>query len=171
MVMKHVQWIVPIVEVVVATVAIVVQACQIVCVQTIREPWILTNHRHMMARGPGVSQLPQITENAWFLGCLNFECTNKVVEYEALVLSLQRTISLNAAALKVILHPTNSVGVFKDITIDEGKHERPLKTATKGKKGNLIPEGGVFLNMLYGLQNLCQGPRNSGTHRTTTTNR
>lgn len=64
MVMKHVQWIVPIVEVVVATVAIVVQACQIVCVQTIREPWILTNHRHMMARGPGVSQLPQITENA-----------------------------------------------------------------------------------------------------------
>jgi len=33
---------------------------------------------------------------------LDFECTNNVSEYEALVLGLQKAISLNVVALKVV---------------------------------------------------------------------
>jgi len=86
---------------------------------------------------------------------LKFECTNNAAKYEALMMSLHKTISLNEATLKVILHPTNNVDAFKDIIIDEGKHEQPLETIVKGRKGNLIPKGGVFPNKLYGLQNFC----------------
>lgn len=102
--------------------------------------------------------------------CLKFECTHNDAEYEALVLSLQRIINLNVAALTVILYPVDNVDAFKNITIDEGKHEQPLETTAGAKQGNLILEGWVSLNKLYGLHNFYQGTRNSGTHRTTTTN-
>jgi len=36
------------------------------------------------------------------LSRLEFKCTNNIVEYEALVLSLQKAISLNVIALKVV---------------------------------------------------------------------
>jgi len=102
--------------------------------------------------------------------CLKFKCTNNIVEYEALMLSLQRTISLNAVARKVILHPMNSVDAFKDITINEGKHEKPLKTPAKGKKGNPTLKGVISLNKLNDSQKFYRGQRNRRTHRTTTTN-
>jgi len=35
-------------------------------------------------------------------GCLEFKCTNNIVEYEALILGLQKAINLNVAALKVV---------------------------------------------------------------------
>jgi len=104
-------------------------------------------------------------------GCLMFECTKNVDEYKTLVLGLQRTINLNMDALKVIVHPVNSVDVVNDITTNEGEHEQPLKTTAKGKKGNIIPKGVVSLNKIYDLQKLCQGPRNNRSHWSTTTNK
>lgn len=34
--------------------------------------------------------------------CLEFECKNNIVEYEALMLGLQKAISLNVVVLKVV---------------------------------------------------------------------
>lgn len=34
--------------------------------------------------------------------CLEFECTNNVAEYEALVLGLEKAINLNVVMLKVV---------------------------------------------------------------------
>jgi len=99
--------------------------------------------------------------------CLKFKCTNNAPKYETLMLSLQRTINLNAVTWKLILYPTDNFDAFKDIKIDEGKHEQPLKTTSKCKEGNFTPEVGFSLNKLYGLQNYCQRMRNSGTQRTT----
>jgi len=68
----------------------------------------------------------------------------------------------------VILYLADSVFAFKYITVDEAKHELPLKTIVEGKEGNFNPKGGVSLNKLYGFHNFCQRPRNNGTHKTTT---
>ena len=63
MLMKHVQYIVPIVVVIIAveTVASAVLACQTVHVQRSCGPRILTNQGHMMAEGLSASQSPKIT--------------------------------------------------------------------------------------------------------------
>lgn len=102
--------------------------------------------------------------------CLKFECRNNVVEYEALMLGLKKAISLNVVALKVILHHKNNVDALKDTTTNEDEHEKPLKAAVDGNKGNPISKGVASLNKLYDLQNLCQGPRNNRTHMSTTMN-
>lgn len=68
----------------------------------------------------------------------------------------------------MILHPANNVDTLKNVTVNEGKHEEPLKTTAKGKKGSPIPKGGVSLNKLYGLHNSYQDPRNNRTNKTTT---
>ena len=64
----------------------------------------------------------------------------------------------------------DNVDAFKDTTANEDEHEKPLKTTVDGKKRDPIPKGAVSLNKLYDLQNHCQGPKNSRTHRSTTTN-
>jgi len=65
----------------------------------------------------------------------------------------------------------NIVDTFKEITTDEGKHEKLLKTTVEGQKCNPLLKGWVPLNKLYDLQNISQGPRNSRTHKPTTTNK
>lgn len=64
MVMKLVQFIVPIVVIVAATVVALVLACPTVRVQISCGPWILTNQRHMMAQGPCATQSSKTTDNA-----------------------------------------------------------------------------------------------------------
>ena len=59
--------------------------------------------------------------------------------------------------------------VFKDVAIDEDKHDPSLQTIANDKKCNLIPKGVVSLKMFYDLQNYFQGPRNRKTHSSTLT--
>lgn len=73
-------------------------------------------------------------------------------------------------ALKVVLHSANNIDTYKNITIDEGKHEQSLKSAVEGKKGNPVLEGLGSINKLYDLQNFGQGPRNIRAHNPTAMN-
>lgn len=76
------------------------------------------------------------------------------------MLSLQRAISINVVALKVILCPMDNVDSFKDITSDEGNHENPLNSPAEDRKGNPTSKGVIPINKLYDLQNFNQAPRN-----------
>lgn len=82
---------------------------------------------------------------------LKLKCTNNIIEHEALMLGSPRTLNLNMVSLKIVLHSTNVVDTFKNITINEGKHDQSLKTAVEGKKGDHIPEGlgSIKNSMIY----------------------
>eukprot|EP00253_Pinus_taeda_P017659 PITA_17659 len=126
---------------------------------------------------------------------MEFECTNNTIEYEAPVLGLQNTISLNVVVLKVvgdldivvhqahntthyvspslkryqqeILHFMANTDIFKDATIDEDEHKQSLQDVANVRKGNLIPKGVVLVVKLYDLHNSFQGLVNAKTHSST----
>eukprot|EP00253_Pinus_taeda_P020322 PITA_20322 len=105
---------------------------------------------------------------------LEFECTNNVAEYEALMLGLQKDIDVNVVMLKVvgdseivILHFMANTNVFKDAVIDDDEHERSLKVEASNRKGHLITKGVATLEKIYELQEHFQGPRNNKTHSST----
>ena len=60
-----------------------------------------------------------------------------------------------------------NTNVFKDATIDEDEHKRPLQDAANESKRNLIPKGVVSLENLRDLQECFQGPVNAKTHNST----
>lgn len=57
----------------------------------------------------------------------------------------------------------DNANMFKDVFIEEDKHDKGLQEASNEINGNTTPKGVVSLKKLYDLQNWFRGPINTKT--------